>query len=100
MPDTSDTNATRVKKFGIDSHTSKNIFLQAYIYYVASERLQSEQQFHSKNFLLKMLCFHGKIRLKIAPQKLHFLVTKSISKSCTLDRSCKCRCTFMHSYAQ
>ena len=88
---TNDTNATRVKNFDFDSDTSKNIFLQPYIYYMANERLQREEQFHSKNYLLEMPCFHVKMRLKSAPQKLDLLMTKAISKSCTLDCSCIAR---------
>ena len=42
---TNDASATRVKKFDFDSGTSKNIFLQLYIYYMASERPQGEEQF-------------------------------------------------------
>ena len=97
---TNDTNKTRVKKFGFDSDTSKNIFLHPCISYVASERQQGEEQLHSKNCLLEMPCFYAKMRLKSAPQKRDFLMTKTISKSCTLDSSCKCPCTFPHSYAQ
>ena len=82
------------EKFYFDSDTSKNIFLLPYICYIASERLRGEEQFHSKNYLLEMLCFHGKMCLKSAPQNLDFLMTKDISKSCTLDCSCKCPCTF------
>ena len=94
------TSATQVKNFDFDNHTSKNIFSHHCIYYMASERLQGEEQFHSKNYLLKMSCFHAKMRLKSASQKLNFLMEKAISKSCTLDCSCKCPCTFLHSYAQ
>ena len=97
---TKDTSATRVKNFDFDDHTSKNIFSHHYIYYMASERLQGEEQFHSKNYLLEMSRFHAKMRLKSAPQKLNFLMEKAISKSCTLDCSCKYHCTFPHSYAQ
>ena len=43
--DTSHTSETRVKNFDFDSGTSKNIFLNPYIYYMASERLQEEEQF-------------------------------------------------------
>ena len=64
------------------------------------ERLQGEEQFHSKNYLLEMPRSHAKMRLKSAPQKLNFLMAKAISKSFTLDCSCKCPCTFPHSYAQ
>ena len=98
--DTSATRTTRVGNFDFDNDTSKNIFSHPYIYYTASERLQGEQQFHSRNCLLEMPRFHAKMRLKSAPQKLNFLITKAISKRCTLDCSCKYPCTFPHSYAQ
>ena len=91
--------ATRVKKFDFDNGTGKNIFSRPYICYMASER-QREEQIHAKNYLLEMSCFHAKMRLKSAPQKLNFLMAKAISKSCTLDCSCKCSCTFPHSYVQ
>ena len=97
---TNDTSATRVKSFDFDTNTRRNIFLHPYIYYTTSERLQGEKQFHSKNYLLEMPCFHAKMRLKSAPQKLNFLMEKATSKSCTLDCSYKCPCTFLHSYAQ
>ena len=42
---------------------------------------------------------HAKMRVKSAPQKLNFVMAKAISKSHTLDCSCKCPCTFPHSYA-
>ena len=57
---------------------------------MASEKLQGEEQFHSKNYFLEMSRFHAKMRLKSAPQKLNFLVEKAMSKSCKLDCSCKC----------
>ena len=93
---TNDTTATRVKIL----YTSKNIFSQPYIYYMASERLQGEEWFNFKNYLLEMPCFHAKICLKSALQKLNFLMAKTISKNCILDCSCKCPCTFPHSCAQ
>ena len=68
------TSATRVKNFDFSNDTSKNIF----------SRLQGEEQFHSKNYLLEMSRFHVKMRLKSAPQKLNFWIEKAISKSCTL----------------
>ena len=101
--DTSATRTTQVRhewKVLILIVTRVKTFLHPYIYYVASERLQGEEQFRSKNYLLEMPCFHAKMRLKSAPQKLDFLMTKTISKSCTLDCSCKCHCTFPHSFAQ
>ena len=67
---------------------------------MASERLQGEEQFYSMNYLLEMSCSHAKMHLKSAPQKLSLLMVKVISKSCTLDCSYKCLCTFPHSYAQ
>ena len=57
---------------------------------MTSEGLQGEEQFHSKNYYLEMPRFHAKMRLKSAPQKLNFLMAKAMSKSCTLDSSCKC----------
>ena len=97
---TNDTSATRVKNFDFDNDTSKSIFSHPYIYYMASERLQGEEQFHARNYLLEIPCFHAKMRLKSAPQKLTFLMTKAISTRCTLDCICKCSCTFPHSYVQ
>ena len=67
---------------------------------MASERLQGEKQFLSKNYRLEIPCFHAKMHLKSAPQKPNFLMAKAISKSCTLGCSCKCPCTFPYSYAQ
>ena len=67
---------------------------------MARERLQGGEQFHSNIYLLEMSPFHTKMRLKSAPQKLNFLMEKAVSKSCTIDCSCKHPCTFPHSYAQ
>ena len=86
--DTSATQMTQIKNFDFDNEMSKNIFSHPYIYYMASERLQGEEQFHTKNYLLEMSRFHAKMRLKSAPQKLNFLMAKAISKSCSLDCSC------------
>ena len=88
---TSNTSATRVKNFGFDNDTNKNIFTPLYIYYMESERLQGEEQFRSKNYLFEMPLSHAKMCLKSAPQKLNFLMAKDISKSYTLD----CSCTLM-----
>ena len=55
--------------------------------------------FITKATFWKLPCFHAKMRLKNAPQKLKFLMTKAISKSQTLDCSCKCPCMLLHSYA-
>ena len=61
--------ATRVKNFDFDNHTSENTFLHPYIIYIANKRLQGEEKFHSKNYLLEMARSHAKMRLKSAPQK-------------------------------
>ena len=55
---------------------------------MAGERLQGDEQLHSKNYLLEMTRSHAKIHLKSAPQKLNFLIAKEISKSYT--RNCSC----------
>ena len=78
---TNDRSAKRVKKSDFDNDTSGNIFSHPYVYYMANERLQGEKQFYSTNYLLEMLCFHSRMRLKSAPQKLNFVMTKVISKS-------------------
>ena len=39
---------------------------------MASERLQGEKQFHSKNYLSEMSLSHAKMRFKSAPEKLNF----------------------------
>ena len=65
---------------------------------MTSERLQGEEQFHSKNYLLEMPCSYAKMRLKRAPQKLNFVMAKAISKGYTLDCSCKFPCMFPRSY--
>ena len=55
--------------------------------FTISERLQGEEQFHSKKYLSEMHYCHAKIRFKSAPQKLIFLMATDISKSYTLDCS-------------
>ena len=68
--DTSETSATRVQhKCDTSASRAKR---------VANERLQGEKQFHFQNYLLEMSYLHTKIRLKSAPQKLDFLMTKAI----------------------
>ena len=57
---------------------------------MANERLQEEEQFHFKNYLLKTSRSHTKMRLKSVPLKLNFVMANAISKSYTLDCSCKC----------
>ena len=67
---------------------------------MANERLQGEEQFHSKGCLLEMSRSHAKMYWKSAPQKLDFVMVKAISNSYTLDCSCNCPCTFLQSYAE
>ena len=67
---------------------------------MANEILQREEQCHPKNYLLETRRPHDKMRLKSAPQKLNFVMEKAISKTYTLDCTCKCSCTFPHSYAE
>ena len=95
---TNDTSETRRKNFDFDNETSENIFSHPCISYMANERLQGEEQCHSKIYLLDMHCSHAKMRLKSAAQKLNFVIAEAISKSYTLDCSCKYPCTFPHSY--
>ena len=95
---TNDTNLTQVKNFNFDNDTSKQSFSHCYVYYMTSERVKTQEQFYSKNYLSVKSCF----RLKSAPQKLKLsiLMAKAISKSFTLDCSYKYPCTFPHSYTQ
>ena len=88
---TNDMSATQVKNFDFDNNSNKNKFSHPYIHYIASERLQGEEQFHFKTYLLEMPRSHAKVCLKSAPQKLNLLIAKDISKSYTLD----CSCTLM-----
>ena len=67
------------------------MFSHPYIYCMARERLQGEEQFHSKDYLLEMPRSHAKMCLKSSPEKMKFLMAKDISKSYTLD----CSCTLM-----
>ena len=93
------TSAIRVKKFDFDNNTSESIFSYPYISYMANERLQREEHFHSKNYLLRMPRSRAKMHLKSGLQKLNFVMAEAISKGFTLDCSCKCTCTFPHSYS-
>ena len=50
LPDTSETSATRTTRVRM-----------------ANKKLQGEEQFHSKKYLLEILCSNAKMHLKIAP---------------------------------
>ena len=95
---TNDTIATRVKNFDFDNSTSENIFSHVYISCKANERLEEEEQFHFKNYLLEIPCSHAKMHLKSGPQNLNFVMARAMWKSYTLDCSCKYPCTLPHSY--
>ena len=57
---------------------------------MTSEILQGEEQFQAKNYLLEIPRSLAIMRMESAPQKLNFVMAKSISKTYTLDCSCKC----------
>ena len=76
--------AVQVKNFDFDNDTSENIFSHPYITYIANEKLQGEEQFHSKNYHLEMPSSHAKMHLKSAQQKLNFVTVKAISKGYSL----------------
>ena len=98
ISDTNDASATQMKNSDFDNDASENTFSQPYIGYMANERLQRKEQFHSKKYIFEMPLSHAKMRLKSAPQKLNFAMVKATSKNYTLDCSSKCSCTFLHSY--
>ena len=66
---------------------------------MANEKLQGQEQFHSKNYLLEITRSHDKNRLKSVPQKLNFAIAKPTPKRYTLDYSCKCPCALPDNYA-
>ena len=90
---TNDASATRVRHERHECNTSTTRVLHE------RHDCNTSEQFHSKNYLLKMPHSHAKMRLKSAPQKLNFVMAKAISNSYTLDSSCKCPWTFPYSYA-
>ena len=53
--------AARVKNFDFDNDMNENIFSHPQINYMANERLQGEEQFYSKNYLLEMPPSHAKM---------------------------------------
>ena len=67
---------TRVRHERKINYTSENIFSHPCISYMANERLQREEQFHSKNYLLEMPCHHAKMSLK----SLNFVMAKLYQK--------------------
>ena len=75
-----DTSVSRLKNFDFDNDTSKHIFSYPYIYHIASKKLEEDEQFHSKNYLLKIPCSHAGLRLKSVPQKWNFSNLKLYQK--------------------
>ena len=62
--DTNDMSVKRVKNFDFDNDMSENIFSHPCISYIANKRLQGEEQFHFKNYLLEMPHSHAKMHHK------------------------------------
>ena len=88
-----------MKIFDFDNGVSENInHTPALAIWQVSKTLQGEEEFHSKNHLLEMPFSHAKICLKSAPQQLSFAMAKAVSKSYTLDYSCKYSGKFPDSY--
>ena len=77
---TNDTSATRVKNFDFENGTGKNMFSHPYIYYMASERLKGEEQFHAKNYLLEIISFPCQNAFKKCKTKTKLFNGKSYIK--------------------
>ena len=54
-----------MKTFDFDNDTSENIFSHPIVSYIPNERLQGQEQFHSKNYLLEMLARMSKCVSKV-----------------------------------
>ena len=66
------------ENFDFDSDTNKNIFSHPCINYIVNERLQGGEKFHSKNYLLEMLChMHHKMIAKAISKRLSNILAKS-----------------------
>ena len=57
-----------MKNFDFHNDTSENIFSHPCISFMTNERLQGEEQFHSKYYFLEMPRSSAKMRLKKALQ--------------------------------
>ena len=62
-----------MKNFDFDKYTSEKIFSHPYISFMVNERLQGEEEFNSKNYVLEMACAHTKMRLKSHHKNWTFL---------------------------
>ena len=67
-----------MKNFDFGNDTSENIFSYLCISYMANERLQGEEHFHSENYLSEMPHCYAESRLKSAPQKPNFVMAKVV----------------------
>ena len=69
-----------MKNVAFDNDTSQNIHSHPYISYITNERLQVEEQLHSKNYFLEMPRSRVKMRFlymtKMSRQKLKYLENK------------------------
>ena len=123
MPDTSDNNATRVqhkcgtsatrttrvrhkcytndtseKTFDFDNYGSKNMF-HIPIFTIWQVKDYKERSNFILSTTFKNASFAYQNEFEKCPQKLEFLMVRAISKSYTLDCSCKSPCAYPHSCA-
>ena len=87
------TRATQVKNFDFDNGTSENIFLQPYVNSIAVERLREEEpSFGNASFPCQNT-------IENCTAKMNLITAKAISKSYTLDCSCRCFRTFPYTFS-
>ena len=75
---TNDTSVTQMKNFDFDKDTSKKTYFHTPYIYMASGRLQGDEQFYSRNYFSEMPCSHAKMSLKSVPKNLSLLMAKAI----------------------
>ena len=87
------TRATQVKNFDFDNGTSENIILHPYVNYIAVERLREEEpSFGNASFPCQNT-------IENCTAKMNLITAKAISKSYTLDCSCRCFRTFPYTFS-
>ena len=96
---TNNTSATRMKNFDFVTIRVKTYF------HTVIFTIWQVKDYKERNTLILRTTFWKSLfsmtmHLKSAPQKLNLLMAKATSKSCALDCSYKCCCTFPHSYPQ
>ena len=104
-----DTSATRVLHEQHQCYASEKILVlitirvKRYFHIPTFTIWQVKDYKERNNFILsitfKNASFSCQMRLKIAPQKLNFVMVKTILKSYSLNCRCKFPWTFPHSYA-